>query len=240
MIRFAVIAAGEGSRLKQEGIVPDKPMVCIHGEPLLHRLVRIFSLAGASEVDIIVNAHMPEVIAYMPTLEQEFKEKLTIRYLVKSTPSSMHSFHALSPWLRGGRLCLTTVDTIFREEEFADFIRTFEQSDVDGMMAVTGYVDDEKPLYVSTAPNLDITGFHDTPVPDARFISGGIYCLTDPCLDVLEECVAQGMSRMRNYQRSLVARGMRLKAFPFSKILDVDHASDIAKAEAFVHTQSSH
>ena len=83
------------------------------------------------------------------------------------------------------------------------------------MMAVTGYVDDEKPLYVSTAPNLDITGFHDTPVPDARFISGGIYCLTDPCLDVLEECVAQGMSRMRNYQRSLVARGMRLKAFPF-------------------------
>ena len=93
---------------------------------------------------------------------------------------------------------------------------------------------------MSTAPNLDISGFHDTPVPDARFISGGIYCLTDPCLDVLEECVAQGMSRMRNYQRSLVARGMRLKAFPFSKILDVDHASDIAKAEAFVHTQSSH
>ena len=70
MIRFAVIAAGEGSRLKQEGIVPDKPMVCIHGEPLLHRLVRIFSLAGASAVDIIVNAHMPEGIAYMPSLDK--------------------------------------------------------------------------------------------------------------------------------------------------------------------------
>ena len=39
---------------------------------------------------------------------------------------------------------------------------------------------------------------------------------------------------MRNFQRQLVADGLKLKAWPFSKILDVDHAADIAKAEQFL------
>lgn len=238
MIRFAVIAAGEGSRLKQEGIVPDKPMVCIHGEPLLHRLVRIFSLAGASEVDIIVNAHMPEVIAYMPTLEQEFKEKLTIRYLVKSTPSSMHSFHAMAPLLTEGPFCLTTVDTIFREEDFLPYIHTFMNSSHDGMMAVTDYIDDEKPLYVGTDAGMKITGFYDERQEDTHYISGGIYCLRPSAIDTLNKCISSGQSRMRNFQRQLVADRLNLQAYAFPKILDIDHASDIAKAESFLSLPS--
>jgi hypothetical protein len=39
---------------------------------------------------------------------------------------------------------------------------------------------------------------------------------------------------MRNFQRALVADGLLLKAYPFSKVLDIDHASDIEKAEAFL------
>ena len=40
--------------------------------------------------------------------------------------------------------------------------------------------------------------------------------------------------QMRNFQRQLVADGLKLKAYPFTKILDVDHASDIVKAENFL------
>ena len=61
-----------------------------------------------------------------------------------------------------------------------------------------------------------------------------MYCLTPPALDTLRRCVAAGQSRMRNFQRQLVADGLKLKAWPFSKILDVDHAADIAKAEQFL------
>ena len=43
------------------------------------------------------------------------------------------------------------------------------------------------------------------------------------------------MSRMRNFQRQLVAEGLRLEAYSIPKILDVDHRDDIAKAEAFLH-----
>jgi hypothetical protein len=39
---------------------------------------------------------------------------------------------------------------------------------------------------------------------------------------------------MRNFQRSLVNEGFRLKAWPFSKVLDIDHVSDVQKAEKFL------
>ena len=41
------------------------------------------------------------------------------------------------------------------------------------------------------------------------------------------------MSRMRNFQRQLVADGLKLKAYPLQN-LDVDHAGDIVKAENFL------
>ena len=53
--------------------------------------------------------------------------------------------------------------------------------------------------------------------------------------EVVDKCISEGQSRMRNFQRQLVKDGLHLKAYPFSKILDVDHASDIEKAEAFLN-----
>ena len=50
----------------------------------------------------------------------------------------------------------------------------------------------------------------------------------------LESAMGQDMSRLRNYQRHLVEKGLSLKAYPFSKIIDVDHAEDIMKAESFL------
>ena len=142
--------------------------------------------------------------------------------------------YELSPYLQDDKFCLTTVDTIFREEEFSTFIETFKQSETDGYMAVTDFIDDEKPLYISTDSALDITGFHDEATPECRYISGGIYCLTPAAVKTLHGCMEKGMSRMRNFQRQLVADGLKLKAYPFTKILDVDHAGDIVKAENFL------
>lgn len=50
----------------------------------------------------------------------------------------MHSFYELSHYLDGDKICLTTVDTIFKEEEFSGYIQQFIQEDkLDGLMAVT-------------------------------------------------------------------------------------------------------
>ena len=229
-MRFAIIAAGEGSRLASEGVKAPKPLIEIQGVPLIERLVRIFARQGADSINIIVNEQQPETLAHIRELQKLFP----INVVVKSTPSSMHSLHALSHLLRGDKFCLTTVDTLFHEEEFAQYIKTFKESNGDGIMAVTDYIDDEKPLYVDTDSQLDITAFCDKPTENSRYISGGIYGLTPKALDILDECMAEGIERMRNFQRRLVDGGMRLKAYPFTKIIDIDHAEDIEKAERFI------
>lgn len=247
-MRFAVIAAGEGSRLAQEGVAQPKPLVPVCGEPMIERLMHIFVDCGATEIVVIVNEWSTEVRKHL----EQLTLPVPLRLVVKTTPSSMHSLHALSPYLRGERFCLTTVDTIFREEEFKKYIRHFaDTTDIDGCMAVTPHVDDEKPLWVGVDDSLNaadndlisrqgthrmprVTGFHDSQEPGDHLISGGIYCLGDRALDVLDHCMEMGMSRMRNFQRQLVAEGLRLEAYPIAKILDVDHRDDIAKAEAFL------
>lgn len=53
-------------------------------------------------------------------------------------------------------------------------------------------------------------------------------------IDTLKRCMERRESRMRNFQRALVAEKRRLKAWNFSKVLDIDHKSDIQKAEKFL------
>ncbi len=232
-MKFAIISAGEGSRLAQEGVQLPKPLVQLNGMAMIDRLIHIFAKNGAEQVVVIINNEVAQTKEHLALLKKVSEVPLEV--IVKTTPSSMHSFYELSTYLKDDKFCLTTVDTIFREEEFSRFIEAFKASDKDGLMAVTDYIDDEKPLYISTDEELNITGFHDARTSDCRYISGGIYCLTPKSIDTLQRCMENGMSRMRNFQRQLVADGLHLGAYPFSKILDVDHASDIEKAEAFLN-----
>lgn len=235
-MKFAIISAGEGSRLSQEGMELPKPLVPLNGVPMIERLIRIFVRCGATSVVVIINGESPLTKEFLSNLRTE----VPLEIIVKTTPSSMHSFYELSPYLKDDKFCLTTVDTVFHEEEFAAFIKAFEKADnVDGYMAVTDYIDDEKPLYISTDDALKITGFHDARTDQCSYISGGIYCLTSPALDTLKKCLNNGMSRMRNYQRQLVEDGLKLQAYPFTKIVDVDHVEDIASAEAFLDEKNS-
>ena len=238
-MHFAIIAAGEGSRLAQEGVALPKPLVDLDGRPMVRRLLDIFGECQAQSVSIIVNEFMTEVREYIEEIAPTLPYPLNI--VVKTTPSSMHSFYEVSRSFPGdSKFILTTVDTIFRAPEFARYVTAFEQAgdDVDGCMGVTDFIDDEKPLYIDVDPaTMLITAFRDSASGDDRYISGGIYGLrTAPALRVLEDCMSRGVSRMRNYQRALVADGLRLVAFPFDKIIDVDHAADIATARAFINS----
>ena len=234
-MKYAVIAAGEGSRLIQEGISTPKPLVEVDGESLVDRLLRIFEAQGASEVVVICNGQMQEVVAHLTAVQRTCH--MPLRLVVKSTPSSMHSLWELSRWLDDGPFVLTTVDTVFCETEFARFVSDFQvalkHDEVDGLMGVTDFIDDEKPLYVCTDEGMWITSFLDQ-CDDPRYVSGDIYGLTPKSLATLKACMERGEQRMRNFQRALLFDGQRLKAWPFSKVLDIDHASDIQKAEAFL------
>ena len=234
-MKYAIIAAGEGSRLVQEGVAAPKPLVKVGGEHLIDRLIRVFMDCGASEICVICNEQMTAVAEHLQKIKAS--GRVPLRFVVKSTPSSMHSAWELSQWLKDEPFVLTTVDTIFREKEFKTYSNAFEiaveHGDVDGLMGVTDYIDDEKPLYVDVDDSRTITAFLDS-CDNPHYISGGIYGLTPKAIPVLQRCIERGESRMRNFQRALVAEGLRLKAYSFSKVLDIDHASDIQKAEDFL------
>lgn len=230
-MNYAIIAAGEGSRLVQEGVKLPKPLVNLCGTPMIKHLIDIMTDCNPESLSIIVNEQMTEVRDYLESLELPVPLYLT----VKTTPSSMHSFYEVSRHFKDGKFILTTVDTIFREEDFRAYVEAFEADETtDGYMAVTSFIDDEKPLYIDVDADMRITAFRDRPFEGMKYISGGIYGLTAPALKVLENCMETGVSRMRNYQRALVEAGLNLKAYPFPKIIDVDHAGDIATAEAFI------
>lgn len=248
-MNFGIIAAGEGSRLAQEGVEVPKPLVRIEGKPMIHRLIDIYMANGAEKICVIVNARMPEVAEYLEKLRPQLEVPLEM--VVKTTPSSMHSFYEIGKLLRGhGRFVATTVDTIFRPEDFGRYVEAFRDSapEVDGMMAMTSFVDDEKPLWIEAAPVSDsvseyedgrraadrILAFRDTSWDDARYVSGGIYGLSDSALDVLDDCLERGVARMRNFQRALIGAGLDIRGYDMGKILDVDHAGDIVKAEDFL------
>lgn len=230
-MNYAIIAAGEGSRLVQEGVQLPKPLVNLCGTPMIKRLIDIMMSCNPESLSIIVNEQMTQVREYLESLTLP----VPFRLVVKTTPSSMHSFYEVSRHFGSGKFVLTTVDTIFRPEDFRKYVEAFEADDnADGYMAVTSFIDDEKPLYIDVDSRMRITAFADKPFPGVKYISGGIYGLRPQALEVLRHCMDSGVSRMRNYQRALVEAGEDLKAFPFPKIIDVDHAGDIATAEAFL------
>lgn len=230
-MKYAVIAAGQGSRLVAEGVGVSKPLLCINGERMIERLFRIFLDNDAESISVIINEEMTDVRQYL----QELVLPVPLNLIIKSTPDSLHSFYELSPFLQGGKFCLTTVDTIFKEPDFSDYIKTFrDDRENDALMGVTDYIDDEKPLYVQTGKELRITNFLDLPEPGIRYVSGGIYGMSEPVLNLFRQAMGEGLSRMRNFQRLMVQTGLNVKAFPFSKIVDVDHETDIKTACEFL------
>ena len=234
-MNYAIIAAGNGARLAQEGVAKPKPLVELQGEPMIGRLINIMLRCNAESISIIVNEHMSEVREYLENL----KLPVPLNLVVKTTPSSMHSLWHLSKVIPKGKFCLTTVDTIFHEVDFKGYIEAFENDDDhDGMWAVTPFVDDEKPLWVDVDQDMNITAFRDKSWEGAQYVSGGVYAMTEKAFPILEQCIQAGNSRMRNFQRALVEAHQRLYAYSIDKIVDVDHAEDIITAETFLQSKS--
>ncbi|SES62828.1 NDP-sugar synthase [Prevotella sp. kh1p2] len=238
-MNYAIIAAGAGSRLAAEGVRQPKPLVEVGGECLIDRLIRIFMQNDAHQISVICNQEAHAVSRHLLSVKENGLQgrPVPLRFIAKSTPSSMHSLYELQRIMDGGPFVLTTVDTVFSAGEFGRFVQSFAetlQQGLDGLMGVTPYVDDERPLYVETTAEGRVAGFRDDSTRGCTRVSAGIYGLGSATLPTLRACVEGGESRLRSYQRALLRDGCRLRAYTFGKVFDIDHASDIAKAELFL------
>lgn len=230
-MHFAIIAAGEGSRLKSESVDLPKPLVKINNVPMIERLISIAIKNGAESISCITNEEFFDV--------QEYLKKKTFNvpfnFIIKSTPGSLHSFYELRPFLENKSFCLTTVDTIFAEAEFQNFLAAAESNNYDGLLAVTDFIDDEKPLCVEINNEMRILRFEDTS-NNLKLATGGIYYFSKNIFNVMESAVNAGTKRLRNFLKLLVEKNYNIHAHKFSKIIDVDHVRDIKIAEEFLNT----
>ena len=232
-MNYAIIAAGEGSRLRQEGFRSVKPLVKVCSEYLVERLIRIFKNNSARSISIIINEESVELKQFLDSRDWQVK----INLIVKSTPSSLHSFWNIINRTGINECCLTTIDTIFNEKVFQKYISYFQKhKDIDALMGTTKYIDDEKPLYVQTDEQGSILAFCDENTNNSiSQVSAGVYCLRQKSIKKVDDCINSNISRMRNYQRSLIEANLNIKSFDLGKAIDIDHVEDIKKAENLIY-----
>ena len=229
-MNLAIIGAGESSRLRAEGLKIPKHLIKVNGEHLIERTIRIARENEIQKVYCIINSHEQELQDYL--LTNNFS--IPLKLIVQDTQSSMHSLFVLSPYLMNEFFCLATTDSVFLESEFSDFIDySLLHKNFDGTLAVTKFINDEKPLCVDLNEENIILKFSDSK-EGYSWVTGGIYYFSPKIFNEMSIALETKVTRLRNFLRLLVQNNYNLKAFPFSKIIDVDHIQDIQQAQEFI------
>lgn len=229
-MHYAILAAGEGSRL---GAIAAKPLATIQGQTLVGRLLEMIAArADVQSVVVVANSRKPEIQTYLRTLTLPY----ALRIVPAETLSAAHSLiKALGAIPEGDPVVVITVDSVFLASEFGAYVEAFvAMSDADALMGVTRFADDEKPLYVEADGAGCIRGFRDFPGAGAEFVSAGIYGLKFRARQALDRAMNIGVNGLREVQRAMLLQGVGVRAHEFSMVYDVDRPQDLLKAREFL------
>ncbi|MCS7313050.1 MAG: NDP-sugar synthase [Acidobacteria bacterium] len=228
-----LLAAGSGERFRQAGFERPKPLIPVAGMPLIGRMLSLLEASGIRVVYAVVREAFAEAVRHYV---EGLSLRLTVHWVVRTTPGSFHSFFALHPFLRDHpRVLLTTVDTVADPVEFQAFLAASRTDDVpwDGLLACTAFVQDERPLWIQVDTGHRILEVASPP-DRATCVTGGLYVFSSRIFQRMELARAQGIHRLRDFLRRLAEDGYRLQGFHFSRIIDVDDPTDLAEAESFL------
>jgi NDP-sugar pyrophosphorylase family protein len=229
-MKAGIIAAGLGERLRQGGVTQPKPLVAVAGRPLIDYGLGALAAAGVQEIACIINAESQGIETHC---RQQWPE-LRFEFVRRTTPSSLESLFALSPLLRGARFVLLTVDAIFAPSVLHDFLAAAENhGDAHGVLAVSAFVDDEKPLWTRLAPGGRITAFGPE-AKDSGLVTAGFYVFEPIIFTEIAAARRARCGALRDFLAYLLAREYHLYGEGVAQTIDVDRPEDIRVAEAFV------
>ena len=210
-------------------------MVEINGRPMIERLISVLISCGGEHVYDATNSSMTSLNEELRHLRDDLGWPVTFRPIV-----SDNSFYSLQCACEGveGRFVAMTCDAIFPTEEFRRYISAIDAAPENAaVMALTGFVDDESPLYARlSSDGGEVVDYHYGGKPFEGcpvIVSAGIYALTP-------ELIAAGQAdgypeSLSDFQRILANRSdIPVIPFVFSKAFDVDCGHDRAEAERFV------
>ncbi len=226
IVRGGIIAAGAGIRLRQEGWTVPKPLVPVAGMPLIGHATGNFLAAGISSLVIIVNEQARECEDW---IRSRFPN-LDLEVVVKATDSSLESFLEVAGRLGSGRALISTVDTWCPEREFMLFVRKAPRFPPDAtVLAVTPFVENERPLWVSLDASGRVTRFGR----DAGdLVTAGIYLVPER---VRRMSPPREVKRLREFLVWLWNLREPLYGVILPAVVDVDRAKDVSLAEMLAH-----
>jgi NDP-sugar pyrophosphorylase family protein len=235
LLKAGVLAAGRGERLRTQSSHL-KPLVKVGDQTLIEHVLNSMSDAGASEVVVIINEDSLAVRDHVAAVHWPF----VLRWIVETTPTSMHSFLRLVETLAAdgddGPFLLATVDTVAGAQTFARFIAQARRHEAAVTLALTAPGDDEKPLLVRCAPgNSRIIAIGAAAAP-SHHATAGLYAIRGSILREAEAARREGVDALRTFLGRLLDRGYHLKGIPIAQSIDVDRPGDIRAAEEFLRS----
>jgi len=234
-LRAGVLAAGRGERLRSRP-ADLKPLVRIGDQTLIEHVLNSMAAAGATEVVVIINEESRAVQDHVAKNDWPF----ALRWIVETTPTSMHSFLRLVETLAAdgsdGPLLLSTVDTVTSPKAYADFMERARVLNSAIALALTSPGEDEKPLLVRMASDSSrIVALGEAAAP-SQFATAGVYAVRPEILREAEGARDDGIGSLRKFLGRLLERGYELTGIPISESIDVDRPQDIETAEKFLRS----
>jgi NDP-sugar pyrophosphorylase family protein len=212
------------------GISTPKPLIPIEGEPLIARAIRAASSLSVTSIACIVNDLNHAVADYLRTGSWP----VPLELVIKTTPSSMESLFSLEPFLKDEAFLLLTVDAVFTFKTLERFVSKARSMDyAQGVLALTRFVDDEKPLWVKMDKDQKIMAMGNS-VRHSQYVTSGFYYFRPDIFTMIDSARAAGLNALRQFFGLLMDKGYSLYGVPVSKTFDIDYPEDIKKAEAYL------
>ena len=226
-----IIAAGLGERLRGSHPGLPKPLVPVGGKPLVLWVARALFEAGVERLTVLLNTRGREA---REELRRAFPGR-RIDFLEADTPSSFASFRLVAKTLaaREERFLISTVDALVPPAEVRRFAaEAFGPGPgprAQAAVALTRFVDDEKPLWAELGDDGRVRAFGDA-VARRETVTCGLYALTREAAASLPEAAP----RLRDFWTGLAASGAPVRGVVLTDTVDVDRPEDIPAAERLI------
>jgi len=220
---LVIMAGGRGQRLMPLTATTPKPMLPLHGRPILEHIIERAKREGFVQVVISVN-YLAEVIT--EHFGDGSAHGVAIHYLREQQPlGTAGALAALPSSLREELVVVTNADVI-TDVAYGDLLSQACRDEADGLMAVR-LQEWQNPFGVVRSEGNRLIGLEEKPVYRHQ-VNAGMYVLAPPLLDLLQP---NSFCDMPDLFRRGVDQGLNLQVFPLHESwLDIGRPADYQAA----------
>ncbi len=216
---FVVMAGGEGKRLMPHTLNTPKPMVLIHGKPMLEHILVRAKTNGFRNFVLIVH-HLSQ------TIEDYFgdgsKWEVEISYVKEEKPLGTAGGLAQLSIIGNDPVVVTNGD-VLSDLNYSDLLQFHVDNNSVGTMAVRQH-EIAHPFGVVNLEGLKIIGIEEKPV-QRNYINAGVYVISS---EVIRSLTQGAFMNMTDFFATLVAKGENVCAYPIHESwIDVGRPEDL-------------